>query len=197
MKWKNFFKETQLWVGSINSFMEHIFGPNDDAYWDDDHPPILDEVTYKDILHHIDPRDLPHRDYAPLIPFVRYVATKQNTMKFFVPNRFNGWNVYVRFPQWKTVLNDKSLNANEAARLLLWTDDIQWHCGCPSFKFYGYEYVLTQLNAAIIPEVRFPHIRNPQLKGVLCKHGRRCCKVLPFHLGNMASAIKQQRSQSK
>ena len=174
--------------------MEQKFGPMDDAYWQDDHPPELDEVTYKDLLHHIDPRDLPHRDYAPLIPFVRYVETRKNTMKFFVPNRYNGWNVYIRFPQWMEQVRDTSINVNEASRLVLWADDIQIHCGCPSFKFYGYQYILTQLNASIIPETRFPHIRNPLLKGVACKHCRRTIKVLPFHLGNIASAMKQQRA---
>lgn len=174
--------------------MEQKYGPMDDAYWQDDHPPELDEVTYKDLLHHIDPRDLPHRDYAPLIPFVRYVETRKNTMKFFVPNRYNGWNVYIRFPQWMEQVRDTSINVNEASRLVLWADDIQIHCGCPSFKFYGYAFILTQLGAAIIPETRFPHIRNPLLKGVACKHCRRVIKVLPFHLGNMASAMKQQRA---
>ena len=177
--------------------MEKIFTPMDDGYWDDEHPPVLDEVNYKEILHHIDPRDLPHRDYAPLIPFVRYVATKQNTMKFFVPNRFNGWNVYIRFPQWKSQVNDLSLTAPDAAKLVLWADDIQIHCGCPSFKFYGYQYILSQLNAAIIPETRFPHIKNPLLKGIACKHCRRTIKVLPFHLADMASSIKSQRSVSE
>jgi len=124
---------------------------------------------------------------------VKFVGCRKDTIKFFVPNKYNGWNTYIRFVEWYDVLNDTSLNANEAARLLLWSANIQVHCGCPSFKFWGYQYILTQLSASIVPEVRYPHIRNPNLKGIACKHLRRTIKVLPFHIGNMARAIKQQR----
>jgi hypothetical protein len=162
---------------------------------------MLDEVTYKDILHVIDPRDLPHIDYAPLIKFVKYVGTDENTMKFFVPSLtpqkypsvLNAWNTYIQFVEWDAEVRDTNLTAPEAARLLLWSGNIRVHCGCPSFKFWGYQYILTQLDAAMSAETRFPRIRNPQLKGICCKHLRKSLKTLPFHLGDMAKAIKQQR----
>lgn len=153
----------------------------------------LDEINYKDLLHAIDPRDLPHRDYAPLIQFVRYIGTRKGTMKFFLPNRYNGWNTYVRFEAWNTVVNDATLNLVEASRLLMWSSDVKCYCPCPSFKFHGYQYILTQLDASLVPEERFPHVRNPQLKNVACKHLRRTIKVLPFHMGNLANAISQER----
>lgn len=169
--------------------------PHTDPYFSDDHPAILDEITSKDMLHIIDPRDLPHQDYAPLVKYVKYVETRQNTMKFLVPSptRINRWNFYVQFVEWNAQVRDTSVSAPEAAQLLYWAGNIRVHCGCPSFLFWGYEYILTQLDAAMRPETRFPHIRNPQLKGILCKHGRRVIKTLGFHLGDMATAIKQQR----
>ena len=178
----------------LNRGME-LHYPHRHPYFEDSHPVVLDEMTYKDMLHVIDPRDLPHRDYAPLIPYVKYISTEENTMKFFVPSpvRINAWNTYVQFVDWEAQVRDTTLATTEAARLLLWSGDIRIFCPCPSFKFWGYEYILTQLDASMVPEVRFPHIRNPQLKGLCCKHLRRCLKVLPFHLGDMAAAIKQQR----
>jgi hypothetical protein len=56
-------------------------------------------------------------------------------------------------------------------------------------------YILTTKDAAIVPETRFPSIRNPQLKGGMCKHLIRSMKVLPFHLGDIAKAIKETREQ--
>lgn len=162
-----------------------------------DHTERLNEVNYVALKHAIDPRDLPHKDYAPLLKGVNYVGTRQNTMKFFVANSYNGWNTYVRFVQWGDVLRDESLNANEAARLMLWSSDLKLYCGCPSFKFYGYQFVLTQLDASIVPENRFPSKRNPNLKNVACKHLRRVIPTLGFHLGDMAAAIKQQRLKSR
>jgi hypothetical protein len=43
---------------------------------------------------------LPHRDYSHLIKYVKYVGYKGNTLKFFVPNKFNGWNTYIQFKEW-------------------------------------------------------------------------------------------------
>ena len=166
-------------------------------YFHDDHPVVLDEMYYKDFMAEINPNNLPYRDYAPLIPYVRYVGTKQNVMKFFVPNKFNGWNVYHQWVEWEEQVADSSINANEAARLLLWSGNLRLHCPCPAQLFFGHAYTLTQLDAAIIPETRYPHIRNPQLKGIVCKHLRVSLKTAPWHLADMASAIKQQRLNSK
>lgn len=153
----------------------------------------LDELTYKDIMKVISPNDLPHRDYSPLIKYVRYEEMRKDIMKFFVPNHYNGWNTYIQFIDFNEQLKDLSINAVECARLLMWSSNIRVHCTCPAFKFWGSEYILTQLDAAIVPENRFPHIRNPYLKGIVCKHGNRTIKTLPFHIGDLASYIKVER----
>lgn len=152
-------------------------------------------ITAPEMLHAIDPRDLPTRDYAPLIPYSRLAGIRGNIMKFFVPSptRINKWNFYIQYLDWDEQVRDTSLKTQEAAWLLYKNGRIAVHCGCPSFIFHGYEYILTQLDAAIRPETRYPHIRNPELRGILCKHGRVCMKTLGFYLGDMAKAIKQQR----
>lgn len=172
-----------------------IHYPHTHPYFSDDHPVVLDEMNYKDILHTLDPRDLPHRDYAPLIKYVRYVGTEDNIMKFFVPSptKINVWNTYIQWDEWDAEVRDTSLSAPEAARLLLWGGNLKWHCPCPAFKFWGMQYISTMLDIAIVPEIRFPSIRNPNLKGIGCKHLRRTAKILPFHLGDMAKSIKEQR----
>lgn len=170
--------------------------PHNHPYFHDSHPVMLDEFTYKDMLHVIDPRDLPHKDYAPLIKYVKYVGIENDIMKFYVPSptKINMWNTYIQFEEWDAQVRDTDINGPEAARLLLWSGNIRVHCPCPSFVYWGYQYILTQLDASMFKEERFPKIRNPQLKGICCKHLRRTLKVLPFHLGDMATAIKQQRS---
>jgi hypothetical protein len=164
-------------------------------YLHDDVPHVLDEEYYKDIMQAVDPNWLPHNDYSKLIPYVRYVGTKKNTMKYFVPNKYNGWNTYIQFPEWDDQMLDPSLTVNDAAKLLLWAGNVRVHCPCPAFKYWGMQYIMTQKDAAIVPEDRYPHIRNPNLKGVVCKHLNRTLKVLPFHLGDMASAMKEQRAE--
>ncbi len=114
-------------------------------------------------------------------------------MEFLVPGKFNAWMCFVRFDEWNEQVHDLNITAVEAARLLLWGGNVRFHCGCPSYCYHGYQYILTQTDSAIVPEVRFPHIRNPYLHGIMCKHGRRVFMVLGMHVGDMARAIKQQR----
>jgi hypothetical protein len=158
----------------------------------------LDEMRYADLKHAVDPRDLPYIDYAPLVKYVKYVGTKENIMNFFVPSptRINKWNCYIQFVEWYEQVADLGLNAAEAARLLLWAGNIRIHCECPAFLYWGHNFIATELDVAIYPETRFPHIRNPELRGIACKHLRRALLVLPYHLGDMAKAIQQQRTSS-
>lgn len=164
-------------------------------YFRDEHPVMLDEEYYKQFMAVINPENLPYRDYAPLVKFVKYQGCKHNVLKFFVPNRFNGWETYIQFREWDQEVNDRDYNAVEAARLLLWGANLRLHCGCPAYRFWGFQYILTKKEAAIVPEKRYPTIRNPHLKGVACKHLIRTLKVLPFHLGDMAREIKNQREE--
>jgi hypothetical protein len=188
-------------VIKLNNHMLHY--PHNHPYFKDEHPIMLDEMFYKDLLHSVDPRDLPHRDYAPLVRFVKYVATERNVLKFYVPSptpqkyqNFSGlnlWTTFIQFMEWDDTVLDASINPVEASRLILWGANLRIHCPCPAYKFWGMQYIDTQLGIAMIPEPRFPGIRNPHLRGLACKHLRRTIKVLPFHLGDMAKEIKQQR----
>ena len=154
----------------------------------------LDEFTAKDIRKIINPIDLPHRDYEPLLKQVIFQAVKKNICKWLVMNNLNGWDTYIQFMDWNEQLQDTSLKATEVSNLLMWSGDIRLFCKCPSFKFWGYQYILTQLEASIVPENRFPHVRNPQLKGIACKHIRKLFRVLPFQTASIAAAVKQQRT---
>lgn len=177
--------------------MHHIH-----SYFHDDIPAQLNEETYKGLIRDVTNNNvpgeivhnLPHRDWAPLIKYVRYFDRDQGFFKFYVPNKYNGWFTYVQFTDWNEVVRDTSYNVNDSSRLLLWGGNLKLHCPCPSYRYWGYQYILTQKDAAIIPEERYPRIRNPQLKGVCCKHLRRTLKVLPFHLGDIATGIRKDRA---
>lgn len=158
---------------------------------------ILDEMYFKQMMSKIVPGWLPHRDYSHLIKSVRYQQTVGDTMKFFVPNSYNGWSTYIKFDEWHEQVNDPEITAVEAARLLFWGANMRLHCSCPAFIFWGSQYILTQTDSAIVPEMRFPHVRNPHLKGLVCKHLNRTLKVLPYHLGDMAREIKNQREHPR
>lgn len=158
----------------------------------------LNEATYKEIASAIDPNFLNQRVRANALSGIRFVGfSDSNIMNFsvnsskFSENRIRYVNS-VLFEQWEEVGADPDFNFMERARLLLWASDIRLHCTCPSFLYWGYQYILTVLDAAIYPEERFPNIRNPGERGVVCKHMNRILRVLPFHSTEIASELKNQ-----
>lgn len=48
--------------------------------------------------------------------------------------------------------------------------DVRMFCQCPDFKMGGHAYILTQLDVHLEREDRYPHIKNPDLEGTVCKH---------------------------
>ena len=139
-------------------------------------------------------RDLPHRDYAPLLRYVQYVADKDNILMCFVPSptRINKWNVYIQFIVWDAQVRDIPPDATRGRTfaLLVW----KYSAGVrlSIISLYGYQYILTQLDAAMVPEIRFPHIRNPQLKGIACEH----CVSGVENIGFSSSETWLKRSSS-
>lgn len=70
--------------------------------------------------------------------------------------------------------------------------DMKFRCNDPSFKYWGYQYILTQKGAQHgEPEDRAPDIRNPKRYGTACKHIHNVMERLPFYSGTMATYLKQ------
>jgi len=70
---------------------------------------------------------------------------------------------------------------------------------CPSFIYWGYEYINTQLGSDNIEvpdyegkkggEKRYPKVRNPKLRGVICKHLTAVLLTLERSIPEVASAM--------
>jgi len=60
--------------------------------------------------------------------------------------------------------------------------DVKFHCNCPAFHYYGFQYIATELDSALKREVRPPTIRNPNLEGTVCKHLYQVLRRLPMHI---------------
>lgn len=159
---------------------------------------VIHEATYKEIGQLIDGNFLNQKIRADELQGVFFAGFKpKNTMNFRVPsskqsvNRINYTNS-VMFEDWEQIGADPDFNFNERARMLLWVGNIRLHCTCPSFLYWGYQYMCTVIDASIYPEDRFPRIRNPNERGIVCKHLNRVLRVLPFHSAAIAGEIKSQ-----
>lgn len=157
----------------------------------------LYEATYKEIAMFIDGNFLNQNVRANELKGIRLAGFDGDTMIFDV-NRAeydeNGivYKCLVKFDEWEQVGQDADLKANEKARMILWVGNLRLHCTDPSFLFWGYQQILSQLDAAIFPEERYPGERNPTQRGVVCKHLNRVLRVLPFHSGDIAAEFKRQ-----
>lgn len=157
----------------------------------------LTEGTYKEIAELIDGGFLAQKIRADQLRGIYYRGFDENIMQFEVnsseheENRIRYRNL-IEFDEWDQLGQDNDLNAAEKARMLLWVGNIKLHCTCPSFLYWGYQYMLTVLDSAIYPEQRFPQERNPQERGIVCKHLNRVLRVLPFYSGSIAKEFRSQ-----
>ncbi|MFA5491169.1 MAG: hypothetical protein WC284_18465 [Candidimonas sp.] len=99
----------------------------------------------------------------------------------------------MRFDDWDQVVEDRNLKATDAANMLMWVGNVSLHCTCPSFIYWGYQWILTVLDSAIYDEPRRPIERNPGERGVICKHLNRVLKASPFYRGDLAREIANAR----
>ena len=59
--------------------------------------------------------------------------------------------------------------------------NIKLYCNDPSFLYWGFKYIAWNKKYGIYKEGRFPKIRNPKLKGSVCKHLSNALEALPFN----------------
>ncbi|PHM39192.1 tail stability protein [Xenorhabdus mauleonii] len=81
--------------------------------------------------------------------------------------------VKIRFEEWDTALEHLSVAENNTSRVVrqLCAGRMSFDCDCGRHH-YWYRYIATAGNFAVSPpkEYIYPKIRNPNLKGVACKH---------------------------
>lgn len=131
----------------------------------------VDELTRKDIFKAIDKRTL---NYSKKVKTPKYIGiTKDYIIHIEVPSVSEpsiNYTVKVKLQEFKNLEKDTSLTTEDKVRLSI-DGDVLISCNCPAFKWWGYEYISTELGVKEgDPQTIFPNIRNPKLDGILCKH---------------------------
>jgi len=173
----------------------------------------LNELTYKDLAGGIDGAFLNQKvradslDPVEYIGFTdsltardarRYTSPVRNIMVFHVKSSEFAENgiIYpnsVMFEDWDDVANDPATQSyRDKALFLIWASNVRLNCTCESFLWWGYQYILTQLDASIFPVNVSPRVRNPGVRGVVCKHLNRVLRHLPFYTGEIATEMQKQ-----
>lgn len=116
------------------------------------------------------------------------------------------WTQTVKLLDWDEALAAEGLDFPQRANLAVF-GRLQVKCNCPAYLYWGYEYIETQLGSDNIEvpdyegkkggEDRFPKVRNPKLRGVICKHLTAVLLTLQRSLPEVASAMKSMAQAGK
>ncbi len=95
----------------------------------------------------------------------------------------------IRLIDLPAILRDKTQKLSARVKKAM-AGDVAIRCTCPAFRYWGFAYILTQLGAKVTrPENRFPRIRNPDLRNVMCKHLRLVMDVFGSHWNSVLSEL--------
>lgn len=133
-------------------------------------------LTLQDVQRAVDPEN--DNRSAFCTPNLTKFDLSTGTLDFITrcSGSVNAWDQRVRFENWDTFITEEILEKNYNWNTLvqehpeILTMDVRVHCTCPSYLYWGYAYITTQLDTQLVNEDRFPAIRNPDLSGVVCKH---------------------------
>jgi hypothetical protein len=120
----------------------------------------------------------------------------------------------------KEIQNPQNTNIGDAVRAAM-SNDLKVHCDCKAFLYWGYQYILTTLDAAMYDvgygnadkwnykkvtkpqvyyrknpktgqqEIDWGRTRNAMLRGSVCKHLATVMKVFPFWWNTIAGQLQQ------
>ena len=155
----------------------------------------IDELNRKDLISDVDKWT---KDKARLVSRAVYLGiTEDYTVFFRVPSvttrPSTNYTVKIKLVEYKDIEDDKDLSVREKVRLAI-SGDLQISCTCPAYLYFGYKYILTQVDSNEADEEhRFPKIRNPKLQGAMCKHCYVAMKAFPMSWTMIARDIKEKK----
>lgn len=152
----------------------------------------IDELTRKDLLADTDTWT---KNKARNVRKATYLGVTEDYTAFFrVPsvtaNPPTNYLVKIKLVDYPEVADDETLDTRGKVRLAI-AGDLKISCTCPAYLYFGYKYILTQLDSnEADKEHRFPKIKNPKLQGVMCKHCYTAINAFPFNWTMIARDIE-------
>lgn len=93
------------------------------------------------------------------------------------------YKVFILFEDFYTIGRDKDIDFEDAIDYAINFSDWHTRCTCPAAQFWGYNFISTKMKYiyGVPRENRFPVVRNPNLKGTICKHTDRVIRWILSH----------------
>lgn len=147
-----------------------------------------------DFIHHGKyKRELINLGYTPKLKSVEPPVIVFNTKSSDFEKNRTTYTQKIRLMDFDDIIDQTDIPLSRRVNLLVTSGDVAVKCDCPSFLYFGYAYILTQLDAKHTdPENRPPKIRNPRYRGTVCKHLSTVLEVVPFLLSDITRMLKDQ-----
>jgi hypothetical protein len=158
---------------------------------------LLNEETIKDLRKGIESKV--KKRAKPLKS--NLVSVKSGTINFLTPSFTQrgavSWKQSIRVlhlakilkPYWDGKKSKLLPLLREALK-----GDILVHCSCPAFKWWGYAYIASERKYKIGRSQKiYPHVRNPHLKGTVCKHLYNVLYAIPFLAPKIVQLFKKDQ----
>lgn len=123
----------------------------------------------------------PEVKYAYANTLVMEIKSSQYGKKVKGGTNVTKYKIFVLFEDFYTIGADKDIDFEDAIDYAINFSDWHVRCTCPSMLYFGFSYQATAMRYlyGVPRENRFPKIRNPNLRGTMCKH---CDKVIEWIL---------------
>lgn len=152
----------------------------------------IDELTRNQILKDVQRKVIKRAESLALPEYIGITEDYIVQMRVKSSTGSGSYIVKIKLVEYPDIDTEEDLTTREKVRLSL-AGDIAIHCTCPAFKWWGYEYIMTQLgaNSSSVQDI-YPKIRNPKLEGTLCKHSYRAIRRFGSYWSKVAKDIDKK-----
>ena len=105
------------------------------------------------------------------------------------PGKF--YNQYIKLLDLPFLLKDRKDYKDRDLVNLAVFGDIAVYCDDPSFKYYGWQYLSWINGYGLKREVRYPSMKNPYLKGSICKHLFAVFNAFPMYINSFVKDFRK------
>lgn len=149
----------------------------------------IDELTRNDLFQDVESK-VKKRSLVLDKPI--YLGVTNNYIVQMQVNSATGSGSYlvkIKLVEYPSLIREEDITTEEKVRLSL-AGDMEIHCSCPAFLYWGYDYITTQVSTNVHgTQYMYPSIRNPKLEGVMCKHCYKAFKMFGSYWKRIAKDI--------
>ena len=157
---------------------------------------LLQELTARQILKGADAKSRKRAEVlaSEVLRFKGNVISFQTTSATTPGVKY--WNQTVQLMSLRKQLDKMragKLTLTKAIRAAVKVGDVRVHCTCPAQKWWGWAYISTVRGYKYgRKQTIFPSIRNPRLRGTVCKHLINALSTLPFNVSGLAKRARKR-----